>query len=265
MKDSCFIAPIHDPKFKYGYEFIKSYNNYYDDENIFLVFSSRFESDNFRNLYPDLRYQSIIIDISIDDGIITKKKFLGLRHIFDNTHFEHVAVVDVDSIFIAKKDYSTLFRNYNERKKLFTNISSNIYVPRIIKSPIKFFSIEEQNKLNGIFKDNKYFWFNDIPIYNREYFNKFWTFIQSQLSNIVHLDFDFIIYAYYLLVHDIFSVQPFKLNNSDVISDLSVIEDQNRFDETTFKLLFEQSDSMWAKKYLPEMKNLFMLVHTDRK
>ena len=40
MNKSCFLAPIHDAKFKYGGDFVKSYNDIFNDDNIFLVFSS---------------------------------------------------------------------------------------------------------------------------------------------------------------------------------------------------------------------------------
>jgi hypothetical protein len=40
MNNSCICAPIHPPKFDLGRQFVKSYNDFFVDTDIFLVFAN---------------------------------------------------------------------------------------------------------------------------------------------------------------------------------------------------------------------------------
>lgn len=265
MKNACIISPIHEPKFSFGKSFVESYSKLYDDDDIFLIFSSEVESAKFANIC-DLNYQSIIVPIDNPNayGTITKKKFLGLKYIFDNTSFENVGVVDVDTIFTTKKDYAKLFEEYNERAKIFCNHSHSGLIKNVIKDPVRFFDDSQKEKLNSLISDNVYFWFNDIPMYHKKYFKSFWQFIENRFDQIGGNDYDFILYGYYLIANEIYNLEFFEVGSHRLECGLSLLEDQIYTDKLTFDIAFNQANPMWIKNNIDDMKNVFMKVHTDR-
>ena len=264
---SCFLAPIHAPKFNDGLHFIKSYNQYYRDDHIFLVFSSNAEKEQFAILANGLRYRSIVCDQIKSSGIITEKKYYGLIHIFQNTNFENVGVVDVDTEFFKTVDYSDLFIKYNERGILWGNDYEFCPDP-MTKSPAKFFNIEDQAIIASRSSNFRvYFWFNDIPVYNRSYFLDFIKYIdyENRCSELTWVDFDFMIYGYYLLLKDYFIINPFMIDDNKMSNNV-FIEDQYLIDASTFSKLFAKCQPMWIKKDIePElMTQTFMHLHLDR-
>lgn len=206
MKDSCFLAPIHRPKFDYGVQLIRSYNEYFDDDHFFLVFSSNDEQDEFAAISQGLRYRSIVCDQLIGNSPTTQKKFFGLQHIYKTTNFEYVAAVDVDTLFFKTVNYSELFKAYYERGILYGNDYD--FSPRpMVESPFKFFNFYDQGRLHEITKHRTiYFWFNDIPVFKRNYFLDFieYSNYNTRIHELSWFDFDFIIYAYYLLIRNAF-------------------------------------------------------------
>lgn len=268
MKFSCFLTPIHHPKFNYGLELIKSYNKYFDDDHIYLVFSSIEEEAVFKSLAGTLRYRSIVYNASISNGgIITEKKFYGLQHIYNTTDFIYVGVIDVDTEFFKTVDYNDLFLKYYQTATLWGNSYDFSPVP-IIQSPFKFFNWEDQRRLFEITQGSRvYFWFNDIPVYNREYFLDFINYINynQRVHELVWYDWDFNIYAYYLLLKGIFSVKPLLIDGHTPLNNI-LIEDQYIIDENVFKQLFSICRPMWIKRDIdPElMTQTFVHVHLDR-
>ena len=199
MKKSCFLAPVHEAKFNYAIELIKSYNNYFDDSDIYLVFSSKEEEDKFKELSQNLKYNSIIYEDEYVEGIITSKKYYGLNYLFSNTHFENVAVIDVDTLFTDFKDYDQMFTDYNNDIVIYANRTK--YGDGIVQSCYKFFNEEDKQKIKETTKDN-YFWFNEVPIYHKEKFLEFVNYIdyQNRYKELTWQNFDFVIYGYFLVL-----------------------------------------------------------------
>ena len=99
---TCVIFPIHEPKFEYGYNLIKSFNKYYKKNEIFVVFSDNNEFLKFNKLYSNLIFNSIIYPFEIDSAIVNKKKLYGLNFIFKETSFEYAICIDSECLFIKK-------------------------------------------------------------------------------------------------------------------------------------------------------------------
>lgn len=267
ISQSCFLAPIHEPKFKDGLHFIKSYNQYYQDDHIFLVFSSNAEAIKFSALAKGLRYRSIVCNQIKSSGVITEKKYFGLIYIFQNTNFENVGVVDVDTEFFKTVNYSELFVKYNQRGILWGNDYEFCPDP-MTKSPAKFFNFNDQQVIASRSSNLRvYFWFNDIPVYNRKYFLDFIKYInyQERCSELTWVDFDFMLYGYYLLLKGYFIIKPFIIEGNKLLNNI-FIEDQYLIDPKTFSKLFAECRPMWIKKDIePElMTQTFMHLHLDR-
>ena len=267
-RPACFLVPIHPPKFEYGLEFLKSYNQYYNDDHVYLVFSSEDDLEAFDQLAGDLRYRSIVHYKVKTACPVTEKKYYGLQYIFNFTEFENVGVVDIDSKFTQTVDYPRLFEEYNQRGVFWGNNYEWAPTP-IIASPLKFFPQEDQIKLVEILEGCRvYFWFNDLPVYNKKYFLDFIEYINynNRYKELVWFDFDYNIYAYYLLVKGLFTVKPFMIDTVTPLNNI-FLEDQYIIPKDVFSRLFAEAQPMWIKQDIkPEyMTNTFMNIHLDRK
>lgn len=265
MKNACFLAPIHEPKFNYGINFITSYNKFYDDDHVYLVFSSEEEKNNFAELAKDLRYRAIVCEPLRGQSPTTEKKFFGLQHIFNNSDFINVGVVDVDTEFFRNVDYSEFFSEYTKDNKIYGGSYWCSPVP-IIMSPIKFFNDEEKEKLRIMTEDFKfYFWFNNIPVYHKDYFLEFINYINynERVHELVWFDFDFIVYAYFLLLKNLASLN--QIQDGDTKIEDIFIEAQPGINEESFKKIFSEITPMWIRNPIESelMSKTFMKVHVD--
>jgi hypothetical protein len=176
-------------------------------------------------------------------------------------------VVDVDTAFFKTVDYSQMFEEYNKRGTLWGNPYDFCPTP-MAAGPLRFFNEEDQKKLIEITHNCRaYFWFNDIPVYNRRYFLDFLKYINyaQRVKEFTWNDFDFIIYGYYLLLKGYFILKPFEVEPGVYLNNI-FIEDQYIIDHTTFSKLYGICRPMWIKKDIePElMTQTFMYLHLDR-
>ena len=275
MKKSCFVCPVHPPKYHFAEQLVQSYNNFYEDSDLFLVFSTVEERLLFEELTlnKNLNYKSIIFSETLNDYPITQKKFFGLQYVFENTDFEKVGVIDCDSVFIKTVDYDFLFDEFYEKKKIYgTTLTEHggVLPPGAIRtitsSPLPLFSEEDQNDI--ILKTNDlslYFWFNNIPIYEKTNFKNFIEYIDYDGSklNPVGLDFDFIVYCYFLMIKDLIVLEDMNFE-----IELGFLEEQKNIHVEIFVPLFQKIEPFWLTKpeYLPEemLKNVFIKFHVDR-
>jgi hypothetical protein len=266
MKDACILAPIHPPKFDDGLHFVRTYNELYDDDHIYLVFTTKQESQDFAILANGLKYRSIVTNGLRSQSPTTEKKYVGLKEIFNTTEFVNVGVVDIDTDFFRHIDYSALFHDYNKRGIIYGNAYQFSPWP-IIESPLKFFNDQDQQRLREFTENCQvYFWFNDVPVFNKQYFLELLTYIDfdNRQHELVWADFDFILYVYYLILKGLFVIQPI-LNNGSPLNAI-FLEDQLGIDPTLFRKIFEEIQPMWIVKCIEDssMTKTFMHLHTDR-
>ncbi len=268
MKESCIIAPIHAPHFiPYGIDFVQSYNKYYDDGDVFLIFSSEQEANIFKTIAGNLKYQSIICNEEIGPSPITQKKIFGLKYIFNNTNFTKVGVIDVDTAFIKTIDYDRCFDDFINNKKIYACYSTkHPHVNSIIKSPLKFFNQQDSLLLSELTHNFKgYFWFNDVPVYSKEYFLNFIEYInyEENKSKLEYIDFDFIIYGYYLLINNLAQIEYLKINDQIIDLPYGFLEQQHLVNNIEFEKIIETYKPMWLKiDTRPEtMENVFIRLH----
>jgi hypothetical protein len=265
MKNACFLAPIHPPKFNFGLDLIKTYNQYYNDDHFFLIFSSQSDLEQFAELAVGLRYQSIISPPLVGQSPTTEKKFNGIKWIYENTNFEYVAAVDVDTLFIKNVDYSQLFENYYKKATIWGNLYEFAPWP-IITNPLKFFHEFWHERLyNATHGYRVYFWFNDIPVYKKLPFLAFLDFIKynTRANELVWFDFDYILYGYFLIASGQFKLEVMTLDNQPVPN--IFIEGQRGLPPDIFNRMFSICKPMWILDPIDErlMDQTFMLVHVD--
>jgi hypothetical protein len=270
MKESCIIAPIHEPYFNtYGLDFVKSYNCFFNDNDLFLVFSNDEGYEKFKNIAHDLRFNKIICENLGDEPAspITRKKLYGLNHVFKNTNFKRAGVVDVDTIFLKYLDYDKYFKEFVDNKKIYTSIATNSSIYRYVTSPKKFYNDIDNDKLNNITKNfTSYFWFNDIPVYDKDYFLNFCDYINYDniRETIAYDDFDFVMYVYYLLIKDLATMEYFVDNDNNLLhSSYGFLEAQHAFDPVLAEKIIRIYEPMWLKIDVSSdaMKKVFMRLH----
>lgn len=276
MDHSAICAPVHPPMFTHAVNFVNSYRKFYIDEDLFLIFSREEEARLFSLECDRTLYRSIIVDdLYIREGasgIVSRKKFYGLKHIFKNYNYQFVAAVDADSIFIQRKKYSLLFEDFYNRATLYTSISTDLLAHlSIAMDPIAMFKGRLEPFRDMLFRfgaTGNYFWFNDIPVYRRDIFSMMWVDLDLDEPACINSNFDFIIYGCYSLVSNWLkhSVLTHKDGSPLVSPRWSVLEDQHLMSSETFNALARIIQPMWLVQ--PEKcdsnERVFMKLHADR-
>jgi hypothetical protein len=267
--NTCFLIPIHPPKYALAYNLLKSYNSLYSDKNFYFIFTNQTDLKTFENLYHDIEFKYIICDKFFGEGIINFKKIYGLNYIFNNTDYDAAAVIDCDSIFVKKVDYNSLFLNKIKSKKIFASASYNKY---IATSCLKFFANKDVEKILKNIKIDEiflYFWFNEIPLYSRKNFLDFYEYLnlKTSIHRLAWADFDYIIYIYYLLTQNKIKIEI--LNSAKITQD-SYVERTNLITHDMLKN-FKLLNPLWLpnasnltllnKKELQIFKNVFIKFH----
>lgn len=267
MNNSCICVPVHEPKFNWAKQFVESYNKHFDDDHIFLIFSNQKGCNIFKESNPTLKYQAIIFNgpeyngHRLGDPTITLKKWYGVNQIYKTTNMKYVGVVDADSCFIANKNYSELFDAYYTNKILYGHFTKESIVAQIHQDSISFFNKAQYEIIsNKVCKQGRvfYFWFNNIPIYERNDFAEFKTILNSNSGILTFHTFDYIVYGYYLLLKDKFEMYNFD----NAHEQFSILEQSNN------SSILEIIQPMWLrKKYVTTnsviLKNVFMSLHLD--
>ena len=270
MRSSCFLAPVHPPKFHFAERLLKSYAEHFVLRDVFLVFTNENEHQQFKETYPDLQYQSIVCDDSIlnHQNIINVKKFFGVKWLFDNTQYTRVGVIDVDSIFFRFMDYDTIFAEYLLNRKIYGHtVSKDAFMANNIESCVRFFDPKYRGFLEKETRNfSTFFWFNDIPVYEKTSFEQFIDEVKlvENYPNIIWHDFDYIFYAYFLMIKGYMNLEV--LDYHVPFGDGSFIELQKRIPVDIFREHYNIMNPMWIVDPIDEsdMRNTFMLVHVDR-
>lgn len=274
---SCIMAPIHSGRghFDYGLRYVKSYNEYFADNNVFLVFSNNEEKENYKKISQNLKYRSIVCTEQLYcTKPISQKKIFGVNYIFNNTEFDKVGVTDVDVVFIKSLNYDELFQKSVDKKVIYVSKSSNKgIIEKVGREAAKiFFSPQDYKKLEEITENfSLYFWFNDIPIYEKKYFKEFLSYINydKKVKELLYTTFDYILYIWYLLLKDLVKFDHIEVNNirAQIQDKGSFLEAQQYIDENFFKEAFMKYKPMWIVNQIEDnlMPNVFMKLHVDRK
>lgn len=288
---SCFCVPIHKPDFNFLEEnersegLIPSFLKHFKQEKLFLVFSNNQEADecyqNIISKYNTTQVESIIFNHNFlnthgsHNGIVTRKKFFGVKYILENYDYEYVAVVDKDVEFIKYQNIDIYFDNFYNSKLVYSTCSKNRVIKNISNSIFTkhyFNNIPNLNEVKNIINNDdgsvNYFWFNNIPIYKRSFFNMFY----ERIKNIDIIDwniFDFNLYMYFLISINEFKLYKLKENLQEkyLYTNESLLEEQGAV--KNFELYFNLLKPGWLKHPILINTNVypepvFLRFHVDR-
>ena len=265
MKTAIMI-PLYDKDLSLGKNFVTQYSKYYDVSNLYLIFS---EKDEVTKFDCDYDVNKVVCTEKLNARPITQKKLWGVQHIFDNYQHNNVIVVDIDSFVIDSKDIDTLVNYRLDRKTVYASRSSNANIINRIgrDCATRFFNKEDVKKLEDITDGfSLYFWFNDMPVYERRHYFNFLEYINydNTKSNLRPSTFDYIIYMYYLLVTDKWSLEEIK--QAKVTSEGSFVETQLLQDKSVFRDQFREIKPMWIIDPINsnDMEDVWMKLHINR-
>jgi len=322
MKKSCFVIPVHEPKFEFAIPLVLSYNSYYNDGDIFFVFSNEHEKNLFENQLnnKDVKYNSIIFTGNQQHWIVTQKKWFGIDYIFNHYDYDYVGAVDAEVMFLRYLDYNKIFYEKTIDNFIFYTYVNDIFFPFTYIELLKIFKKTDQDKIKKIIFDDKTekinstnsdiildyaeqifkvdllntknFWFNDIPVYERNTFGHFINYLKIDITNgtindmqddVINthpilpqelmgghpFNFDHIIYVYYLICMNKCKFKEIPYNDNTMLLKQvpgSFAEKQLYCDPQKFMEAYSFTDSMWMYKKVDDeyMKNTFMEFHTDR-
>jgi len=260
------LIPTHQPHYNLIYNLINKFKANEIFIDIFLVFSSQNDWNNF--LLKDAINPLIITEPLKTNSIITFKKFFGLKKLI-NSKYEYIICCDSELDFIpenfSKENLNDKINKIFNNKKIYAGDTTGVWVNIISNISANVFP-DKINELKKITNDfNLYFWWSDLPVYRKSDLIHF--FDTFNYENIVWHHFDHLIYQYYLILfHD------FKIIDTTPITNRKwSLEGLNTNDPLVLNKLLEidygfswNNKSFYniAKEYIIMNKGLF-IYHVD--
>lgn len=246
---ACFVVPLHPPKFEDAKRLLASNSFNYD---ILWVFSSAQDFDCFG--MPELPH----IIHAPTSSPVTQKKFAGLREAFTRG-YRFAAAIDAECVFTKAVDLYDTFYHRHHRKTLYAATATESITREINIKCASVFSEVEREQLKALTNDfSLYFWFNDVPVYHSETFQRFSAAVTLHQPH--HMMFDYILYGFYCLLHE-----GWELKTLHQSSTLALLESQSIIPQHSFKGIVEEMQPLWVMREVPGYDNAFIHFHLDRK
>jgi hypothetical protein len=273
MKLSCFIVPIHPPHFAFACNLLASRDRFLPDLDIFFVFSSLEHAREFRRIKCSL-FRQIVCNEELFifcqkqskyKGIIVLKKFFGLDHVFRFFHYRYAGVIDAECEFTKAVDVDKLFQEFCGRKTFYSSMTSHKQTRTVNKQCGKFFPREVYCKLKKVSGNfTQHFWFNQIPIYEREPYLDFRKkFIVKPPLTTGPAICEYTLYGYFLLVYYDWSLDSVdrlvSTTKLPLLGSLSESAQGQKVALNVAKILH----SFWSKERIVD-ESVFMVYHLDR-
>ena len=196
------------------------------------------------------------LEINFDNNselklLISKKSFADTSERFSKELFKKIAIISENEYGISFKDtYTKLLK-----------VSTNDLI--FIENGILLISQKLEKITKGF---TLYFWFNEIPIYERKHFLPFLEYINysKTMDRLLYTTFDYIIYVFYLLIKD--EIELEELDHTVVSDQGSFLETQALQDPTRFAAFFRMAKPMWIKDFIHIdcMQRVWMRLHVNR-
>jgi len=214
----CMLIPIHPPHYDYLYALLMKLKENNIDIDIFLVFSSNAQYNEFtmkEHIHP------IIIQEPIDTRcIVTFKKYYGLNKLI-TSKYDYIlccdSEIDILPEHFTKDNITKKIEQIFLNKKIYAGLTADNIAYNITKSCVEIFP-KEIERLRNLTEDYRlYFWFSDLPVYRRSDLSAFFNTIQYNeiINHLIWNHFDYIIYQLYLILSD-----GFELINTTPITNM---------------------------------------------
>ena len=208
-----FLIPIYPPHYHYIYNLINKLkrNNILVDIN--LVFSNKIDYDKFT---MKNEIQPIICKPFQSKSIVTYKKFFGLKQLVDSK-YDYIICCDSEIDILCNNFTNEIIINkikqIFDNKSIFAGYTEEDLAKSVTQTSANLFP-KNYNFLKNITNNfMMYFWWSDLPVYQRTDVNHFLNMINY--NNIVWEHFDYIIYQYYLILY-----HEFKIINTTPITNI---------------------------------------------
>lgn len=265
MKEVLILVPTHPTRYKRLHEFIGSYNEneLYFSSDLCFVMSNKGDDKIFHDKIG--KYNTLILPDGIvhssGKGIINIKKLFGVK--VKANEYKYIIVMDDDALFCKKVDLFKVCETYFQKKVLissFSNGKSKIALDAAHACKRFFRNYQGKSKIENI----DLLWFNQPCIYKSDtiddFFNK--TGIDEWLGELTDLDFDYLIYMYYLILFCGFTVVSCGLRGDMSIAELTSNKDVELLDNSYENLIYYCATE-YMQKFLPNT-NIFITWHVDR-
>jgi hypothetical protein len=210
MQDIAILIPIHPPDYHYLYKLLSRLKENEIDIDIFLVFST---NDDYSMFEMKAEIHPIIITTEINkNSIVTFKKFYGLNYLM-NSKYDYIICCDSEIDIIPKnfnrENIMEKITNMFNNKIIYAgDLNSRVDISYVNTSCANLFQEEfyELQKKTGNFM--YYAWFSDIPVYRRADLQRFFEKIHytEVTMHLIYEHFDYIIYQYYLMITEGFTI-----------------------------------------------------------
>lgn len=200
------IIPIHRP----DYSYLPNINEICLNTSIDLFVITSEDPADIKSQYPKIRflsYSNITHNQNIvRTNIITQKKIRGVNFLFNNYNYDFIACIDCETILETNFNGQVL---YDVSKEIYKN--KNFYGGN---TEIQIFLDINNACIKLIDSDNDYlkkkcdvyFWFSEIPIYEKTFFKQFYSHYLKIESKLEHEHFDFLLYSYWLVAYKNFQI-----------------------------------------------------------
>lgn len=273
------IVPIHPPSFSFALDLINSASGF-KNITFFFIFSSTSDYELFTRYYNFenncIRYL-ILKDFAISSSVITRKKWLALDIIFNQLGFSEAFVIDAECQILEENKVLKAFDNLSKREFIYCINTENPNSNNIMRICQNFFNNDDRLKLENLFFfDNysphrtpscKYFWFNDIPYYEKNGFNQMCNYFdfknQKSLFNVMdsYWAFDYILYVFFLSISG--KIAP--ISNGFLFNyPGSLVEQGYLFNKSKYSIILEKFQAHWSSNFDVTNEKVCILFHKDR-
>jgi len=273
------IVPIHPPSFPYAKKLIDS-AKHLKSIDLFFIFSNLEDFNNFNCIYNinECSIKHIILDnFIISNSVITRKKWLALNIIFNKKNYDEAIVIDSECEILEENKLNKSFEDLKNRNYVNCVDTQNPNSNNIMRICQSVFSNEDRIILEKLFffdsfspyrtPSCRYFWFNDIPYYNKENFNMMLDYFDffNHHSYINKLDsfwaFDYILYIFFAsLKNKIIPISVGTLLNYPG----SLVEQGYLFKDNVYKTILQKFESHWTSSSRVENELTSIKFHIDR-
>lgn len=222
MSKVCTFVPTYYPKFQFALNFLRSHNKFVKTDLYFgfstpeeqLMFEKLVqESDQFEEISKHYGY--LIIPCIGGRGVINQKKILAMNTL--SNHYDYIGVFDDETIFVKPFDSSVIYKEISNSKSFKSNLRNDHLTHLKGVADLMLLS-ENQDLIKETDNFTQYWWFNEICVYESEYFKEFFSWLTKH-ENFVEMMtsfecFDYLLYSIWLITFKQFKLDKRMQNYS---------------------------------------------------
>jgi hypothetical protein len=256
MNLACTVIPTYPPHFNYTLNALGSYNKNVNG-NLYLVFSNNSDYELF-NSKTNEKFNYLILETPFTNykNIINAKKFYAVDNL--SKKYKYIGVFDTESEFIKPYDEFSEYKKIFETKEFKSNNSENAkLITKDVLDVMQFNETQRKIILTETNNLNKYWWFNEVCVYESETFYEFFDWLRLK-DNFIHIMegrhyFDYFLYSMWLIVFKGFKI---KTICNDMVFKWSAIEESIDID------IVNKFESLISK--LSNCEYTKIIIHKDR-